>query len=250
MMQTIHTQGSRQPRRMSAPLLSSLAMRWQWIETGDGPVLNYVDDLPGLSELGFIGRTRPGNSVLISRAAVRLGQVHGNRVAQVTEPGSIASCDGARTHTPELLLTVRTADCVPVLLADPDGIALLHAGWKGMVAGILEAGLSGFRRPESVRAVLGPAIRVCCYEVGPEVAAQFPADTLKNGFGERPHLDLFRAATGRLVAAGMAEGSIVEAPFCTRCHQHLLASARGSEGGPERIVAFAGYRRETRSQAP
>src|SRR5262245_27962685 len=143
-MKTIQTLASRQPRSMSAPLLSSFAMRWQWIATADGPVLNYVGDLPGVRELGFIGRTRPGMAVLESRGVVRLGQVHGNRVVPVTSPGAIPSCDGARTQTPELLLTVRTADCVPVLLADEEGIALLHAGWRGLAGGILEVGLSQF----------------------------------------------------------------------------------------------------------
>jgi purine-nucleoside/S-methyl-5'-thioadenosine phosphorylase / adenosine deaminase len=225
-------------------------MPWQWIATEDGPVLNYVGALPGVHELGFVGRARPGKSVLQNRAAVRLGQVHGNHVVDVTTPGAIASCDGARTHIPQVLLTVRTADCVPVLLADMDGIALLHAGWRGLAAGILESGLSGFRRRENVRAVLGPAIGVCCYEVGPEVAEQFPPDTLRPGPGERPHLDLFRAAMRRLVALGVPERSIEAAPFCTRCHQHLLASARGSQGGPERIIAFASYRARSEAQAP
>jgi len=216
-------------------------MGWRWKETTDGPVLYLESPGPGVRELGFVGRTRPGQPVFGNRASVRLGQVHGNRVVDVTEPGSIASCDGARTRASDLLITVRTADCVPVLLADAGGIALLHAGWRGLAAGILEAGLTGFSRPESVHAVLGPAIRACCYEVGPEVAAQFPSDTLRPGSGQRPHLDLFRAATLRLQAGGVRANAIVEAPFCTRCHQHLLASARGSGGGPERIIAFASY---------
>ena len=217
-------------------------MRWQWIETADGPLLQLDAELPGVADLGFIGRTRPGANVLENRAVVRLGQVHGNRVVEVTEPGSIPSTDGARTRSPDVLLTVRTADCVPAILAHAGGIALVHAGWRGLAAGILEEGLSGFPDAESVRVVLGPAIRVCCYEVGPEVAAQFPADALRPGPRERPHLDLFHAATLRLVERGVPRASIVAAPFCTRCHQHLLASARGSQGGPERIIAFASYR--------
>ncbi len=212
------------------------------METADGPVLHLDAELPGVGELGFIGRTRTGAPVLQNRPLVRLGQVHGNHVADVTEGGSIPSTDGVRTHSPDVLLTVRTADCVPALLADRNGIALLHAGWRGLAAGILEEGLSAFTDPESVRVVLGPAIRVCCYEVGPEVAAQFPEETLHRGPRERPHLDLFHAATLRLVKRGVPRPSIVTAPFCTRCHQHLLASARGSHGGPERILAFASYR--------
>ena len=217
-------------------------MRWQWIESSDGPVLQLDAEFPGVAELGFIGRTRPEASVLGNRATVRLGQVHGSRVVEVNQPGAIQSTDGVRTHTPEVLITVRTADCVPALFAHPNGIALVHAGWRGLAGGILEEALSGFPAPASVRVVLGPAIRVCCYEVGPEVAAQFPRAALSPGPRERPHLDLFHAATLRLVERGVPERSIVAAPFCTRCHQHLLASSRGSQGGPERIIAFASYR--------
>jgi purine-nucleoside/S-methyl-5'-thioadenosine phosphorylase / adenosine deaminase len=225
-------------------------MRWRWIETDDGPVLRPDPVPPGVGELGFAGRYQPGKSILSGRASVRLGQVHGQRVVEVSEPGSVSSCDGASTVIPDLLLTVRTADCVPVLLADPSRISLLHAGWRGLAAGILEAGLSGFGDPRGVCVVLGPAIRACCYEVGLAVAALFPEVALRPGRRDRPHLDLFRAATVRLVEAGVPPPAIVEAPFCTRCHQHLLASARGSGGGPERIIAFASHRPETRVHSP
>jgi len=225
-------------------------MRWHWKESPDGLVLTLAGDIPGVSELGFIGRTHPGMPVLAHRATVRLGQVHGAHVASVTESGSIPSCDGARTHTPNLLLTVRTADCVPVLLTDANGIALLHAGWRGLAGGILEEGLSGFQDPQTVHAVLGPAIRVCCYEVGPEVASQFPQESLRPGPGAKAHLDLFRAARMQLLARGVRMESIAEAPYCTRCHQHLLASARGSAGGAERIIAFAGFRSGLAGQPP
>jgi len=225
-------------------------MRWQWIESADGPLLHLDAELPGVADLGFIGRTRPGAKFLENRAVVRLGQVHGNHVVDVTDPGSIPATDGARTRSPDVVLTIRTADCVPAVLAHPDGVALVHAGWRGLAAGILEESLSGFPDAAAVRVVLGPAIGVCCYEVGPEVAAQFPAEALRPGPRERPHLDLFHAATLRLVERGVPRRSIVTAPFCTRCHQHLLASARGSQGGPERIIAFASYRSPTARQAP
>ncbi|HET9234031.1 MAG TPA: polyphenol oxidase family protein [Candidatus Eisenbacteria bacterium] len=217
-------------------------MQWHWQVRGDQVTLRPDPVLPGVGEIGFVGRWRPGLPFLDGQPAVRLDQVHGDRVEEVATSGVIQTCDGARTRVPGLVLTVRTADCIPVLLASTEGIALLHAGWRGLVAGILENGVRGFQHPSAVHAVLGPAIGPCCYEVGSEVAARFPAEALLPGRGERPHLDLMSAARLRLLAAGLPRTAIHAAPFCTRCHQHRLASSRGSGGGPDRIIAFATYR--------
>ena len=217
-------------------------MQWRWQTMGDQVMLRPDPALPGVGEIGFVGRWRPELPFLDGQPAVRLDQVHGTHVEDVATPGVIQTCDGARTRVPGLLLTVRTADCIPALLAAPEGIALLHAGWRGLAAGILEAGVQGFRDPAAVRIVLGPAIGPCCYEVGPEVASRFPSVALLPGRGERPHLDLYTAARMRLSTVGVSPSAIHAAPFCTRCHQHLLASSRGSSGGPDRIIAFATYR--------
>jgi purine-nucleoside/S-methyl-5'-thioadenosine phosphorylase / adenosine deaminase len=216
-------------------------MRWRWIETEGAYVLRAEPRPAGVGEFGFVGRARPGARFLEDRSSVRLGQVHGAHVVSASSPGSVAGCDGAHTRTPDLVLTVRTADCVPVLLAAPEGVALLHAGWRGLIAGILEAGLGEFPDRSRLRVVLGPAIGPCCYEVGPEVARLFPAQALRSGHAERSHLDLYRAARMRLVDAGVPASAIDQAPFCTRCHQHVLASSRGSGGGADRILAFATF---------
>lgn len=217
-------------------------MHWRWQAIDDQVTLRPDPALPGVGEIGFVGRWRPGLPFLDGQPSVRLDQVHGDHVAEVASPGVIQACDGARTRVPGLVLTVRTADCIPVLLASTEGIALLHAGWRGLAAGILENGVRGFQDPSTVHAVLGPAIGPCCYEVGPEVAARFPSGALSPGRGKRPHLDLVAAARLRLGTSGVKATAIHAAPFCTRCHQHRLASSRGSGGGPDRIIAFATYR--------
>jgi copper oxidase (laccase) domain-containing protein len=144
-----------------------------------------------------------------------------------------------KEHGPGLVLTVRTADCIPVLLASPPRASRLHAGWRGLIAGILEAGVATFAEPGRLHVLFGPAIGPCCYEVGPEVACQFPAAALPVAPGAGARLDLARSATLRLTALGIAADRVHAAPFCTRCHQHILHSSRGSGAAPGRILAFA-----------
>lgn len=184
---------------------------------------------------------RPGApDPLGDRPRVRPGQVHGTSVREAGAPGSLPACDGVFTRAPGLLVTVRVADCLPVLLAAPDGaLALIHAGWRGLAAGVLEAAAARFARPGSLAAILGPAIGPCCFEVGPEVAERFDPRAVRRPAGRRPHVDLFTAARLRLEGAGLASPAISGDAPCTRCHQHLLHSHRGSGGGSGRNTAFA-----------
>jgi YfiH family protein len=147
----------------------------------------------------------------------------------------LADADGIVTAEPGLLLAVLTADCVPVLLADPVGrvVGAIHAGWRGLAAGVLERGMeamvqAGASLERSV-ALVGPAIGPCCYEVGPEVASAVrerydrAAATSRDG---AMAIDTAAAAVQALEAAGV--GSIRAAGECT-AHQ------------PER---FFSYRRD------
>lgn len=197
---------------------------------------------PGLADVRFVGRSlKPGGRGPQEKEnTVCMTQVHGAEIRWTTHGGVLEGCDGARTQTPGLVLTVRTADCAPVVLSAPRaGVAILHAGWRGVVAGVVEAAVSTFHDPASVRAILGPAIGACCFEVGPEVAAQFPDSAVLTSPGRRPYVDLCRAVMERLEGAGIPHFGIYEARTCTRCHQHLLHSHRGSHGGGGRVIAFA-----------
>jgi hypothetical protein len=101
-----------------------------------------------------------------------------------------------------------------------------------MLAGALEAALAWLarERPGAVlRAALGPALRVCCFEVGPEVAARFPSACLRPG-PRRAHLDLAGAARGRLRDAGIPDTAIAEAGACTFCSPELFYSHRRDGG--------------------
>ena len=197
---------------------------------------------PGLADVRFVGRALKPDRLgpHETENTVRMTQVHGAEIRWATRGGVLEACDAVRTKTPGLELTVRTADCVPVVLSAPrGGAAIVHAGWRGVVAGVVETTVSTFSDPASVQAILGPAIGACCFEVGPEVAAQFSTSAVLPFPGSKTHVDLPRAVIERLERAGIPGPRIYDAETCTRCHQHLLHSHRGSDGGRGRMVAFA-----------
>lgn len=130
-------------------------------------------------------------------------------------------------------LCVVTADCVPVLLAGPEGTAAVHAGWRGLAADVIGKTVEETRRtlaadPTRWTAWIGPAIGPCCYEVGPEVAEQIAAasvpEAVLSGPAGKPHLDLHAAARHQLERAGIT--GIHTVPTCTRCNAERLWSYR------------------------
>jgi polyphenol oxidase len=138
------------------------------------------------------------------------------------EPG-----DGLWTDEPGVTLLKLTADCVPIALARDDrpGLALLHAGWRGLLEGIADAGVAAVGG--KLRAAVGPAIGPCCYEVGPEVAEpfrlRFGADVV---MGRR--LDLWTAAERALGEAGVT--TVERFDICTSCNPELFFSHRRDAG--------------------
>jgi len=144
-----------------------------------------------------------------------------------------------------LALSIATADCVPVLLAGPEGLAAVHAGWRGLAAGIIPRTLATLARalgaePARWSAWIGPAIGPCCYEVGDDVAREVAAasapEVVVPGRAERPHLDLAAAADAQLRAAGL--GAVLRVDACTRCDEGSLWSYRREGKGAGRNLAF------------
>lgn len=129
------------------------------------------------------------------------------------------------TH-PQHMLTIRVADCVPVLLATPDGctVAAAHAGWRGIVAGVVGATVQRLIErsgvgPHDLLAAVGPCISVARYEVGPEVAAAFGEAGLSEAVdetrGDKPHVDPRGAVVRQLQHAGLAEAHLAVSRLCT-----------------------------------
>ena len=175
------------------------------------------------------------------------GQVHGAVVRPARAPGLHPDCDGLVTTTPGLALAVTAADCLPILYHAPGAVAAAHAGWRGTAEGAPERALSAVCTaagvpPSQVSVHLGPCIRGCCYVVGPEVAARFPAAALRDVDGTR-YLDLPTAARMRLVAAGVPASALHDTGACTACEPSLYFSHRRDHGLTGRqwgVIALAG----------
>lgn len=181
------------------------------------------------------------------QAVHALRQVHGNDVHLVrrsTRSGAPAVGDAAVTRISGTAVAIKAADCVPVLLADPvsGAVAGAHAGWRGTLvrvvrkaAGTLaaEAGIPA----SQLKAVIGPAIRACCFEVGPEVVAAFRKDghdvdrfQVRPDGSQRPHLDLPLANRLQLLEAGLQADSIEDTALCTRCQPMFHSYRREGPG--------------------
>lgn len=144
---------------------------------------------------------------------VWLQQVHGRGVVDADSAAPGAEGDGAVSRVPGHVCAVMTADCLPVLLCDRAGtrVAAIHAGWRGLADGVIEAAVAALGLPgNNVLAWLGPAIGPQAFEVGEEVRAAFVAHTpaAAEAFrphGERWHADMYQLAHQRLAALGIAE---------------------------------------------
>ena len=174
-------------------------------------------------------------------------QVHGSDVLEhasaqdpspYARPGSpLTDADGHATATTDLAALVLVADCLPVALAGPGGVAMLHCGWRGLAAGIVARGAE---RVGAQAAAIGPGIGPCCYEVGPEVLERF-AD-LGEGIAAGPALDLAEVARRKLAAAGV--GEIESAGLCTSCEAQLFFSHRRDGECSGRQAGLAWLREE------
>lgn len=157
----------------------------------------------------------------------RAHQVHGAAVIEVDQPGLAAAvADVVWTARAGIAVAVVTADCVPILLAGQRGVAAVHAGWRGLAAGAIEAGCRALGRVD--RAWIGPAIGPCCYEVGPEVAECFAGQTppaLARGSGDRSYLDLLAVSLSRLPPTATVSSTGV----CTRCDPRWSSYRRDRE---------------------
>jgi YfiH family protein len=142
---------------------------------------------------------------------VWLEQVHGTAVVDAASAPALARADAAVARTRHVVCAVLTADCVPVLLAGGEAVAIAHAGWRGLAAGVIEATVARMGVPASgIVAWLGPAIGPRAYEVGPEVRAAFIRHDAAAAAAFAPHrgdrflADLAALARQRLAAAGVA----------------------------------------------
>jgi polyphenol oxidase len=208
---------------------------------------------------------------------VALKQIHSDFVQLFhAPPHVVCSGDASTTNHPGLLLSVQTADCVPILLVDPKkrAVAAVHAGWRGTLQRIAPKAIGTMQmhfgtKPVDLLAAIGPSIGVCCYEVGTEVAAQFKSqfpnasawfDEFRTGDepnplqwlnmqppGHQPPpknvlLDLRKANRAQLLEAGVPGSNILVSDLCTACRRDLLFSYRKEGAMTGRLMAVIGIR--------
>lgn len=134
----------------------------------------------------------------------------------------LAAADGQVVGEVGVAALVFVADCVPVALAGPGGVAMLHCGWRGLAAGIVAKGVSAVGATD---AAVGPSIGPCCYEVGGEVLGAFAQ---LGGAADGPMLDLPEVARQLLLAAGVERVEL--SGLCTSCEPELFFSHRRDRG--------------------
>jgi YfiH family protein len=224
--------------------------------------------------------TQQKNRKPLSLATVR--QIHSAHIYLVDRSSAQPwAGDGMVTNKPGLVLGIQTADCLPVLIADPRNRAVgaFHAGWRGTLARIVEKGVGVMRMyfgsdPAHLVAAIGPGIGGCCYSVGAEVRDAFEsqfdyAEELFNkvfesdpvrekypllfltarapghsDLGPQLHLDLVKANRRQLLSAGLKEKNISASSLCTACNLGLLFSYRAERGKTGRMLATIGIRPE------
>jgi YfiH family protein len=195
-----------------------------------------TDDSPEAVE-----RNRGRLQEQVGRPLAMVRQVHGRRVLRMDlAPGAapLQEADAIVTRGKALAPAVLVADCLPVVVAGEGELAVLHAGWRGLAAGILESGVRALResRPSGrLLAAIGPGIGPCCYEVGEEVHTAFASygPSVRRG----RHLDLAGVARRALEQAGVEE--IHSLGLCTACHPDLFFSHRRDSGLTGRQAAVA-----------
>jgi YfiH family protein len=211
---------------------------------------------------------------------VQMKQIHSSVIHRIAGPVSRAlSGDGVITNIPEILLGVKTADCIPVLVADTKKrvVGAFHAGWRGTVARIVEKGIGEMRKyygsdPVNIEAAIGPGVHKCCYTVGEELVHAFESqfayakelfheeydfESLHNkypmlflnqrapGHGEpatKIQLDLVEANRRQLLDAGVPAKNIYAFDACTSCDTKTFFSHRAEFGKTGRMLAAIGIK--------
>ena len=228
-------------------------------------------EIPGLVH-GFLGRAHglpPGPFALADVAdALRRAderpvlvaaarQVHGTTIVAPEDCAAgdeLPAGDALVSASADLVLTIRTADCVPILLVAPRAraVAAVHAGWRGALAGVVEAAVAALgarygAATDEIAAAIGPAIGGCCYTFGAEhrdaFAARFGArvESAWRDDGPEPRLDLRRVCRLALADAGVLDAAVTELGPCTAEHPEELHSFRRDGAHAGRQLSYVGW---------
>ncbi len=179
-------------------------------------------------------RSNASSKQFYSFNIVSVNQVHGDNVILLDEQNKEninMEADALITKMPDIALSIRTADCLPVFIYDSQGdsIGLVHAGWKGTQKKIVKKTIKMMREEWGVsfsdlQIAFGPAIRSCCYEVGKEFRQYFPLTCLEKN--EKCFFDLISENKNQLMSLGVVEQNIFDSGVCTCCDEHYFSYRR------------------------
>lgn len=223
----------------------------QWPPHAPWLVHGITDRMADMSVFGaapageVLPRWRALRDVLGCHVIAHARQVHGAHILvhDALPDGIVIAdvADGHATSRPGVLLAVSVADCVPIYVAAPDvrAVALLHGGWRGVAASILERGIATLAREfgattARLRIHCGPAICGTCYEVGSEVPRQLGLAA------DATHVDLRAVLALRAIEHGVPPANVTISSHCTRCGETPFYSHRA--GSAERQLAVLGIR--------
>ncbi len=206
-----------------------------------------LDGLPWLQH-GFGTRLSagwPASRQLASKHLATAKQIHSDRVLLVESPGPQGEGDALISNRPGVGLAIRTADCLPILIADSRtrAVAAVHAGWRGVVSEIASKTIHAMcqeldSKPEDLVVAIGPGIGPCCFEVGPEVAIQFAPFFPELDLSGRAKIDLVETTCRQLRRNGVSQGQISASGLCSCCSPGLFESYRRDRDGAGRMVAM------------
>jgi polyphenol oxidase len=202
-----------------------------------------VRELDALEWLTYGFGTRSSNVPAIFANLATACQIHSVEcIVAEGRSGALGKGDALLENTPGAIVAVKTADCLPILLVDERHkvVAAVHAGWRGSAAGIAQRAVEKMRerfgtRPEDLHAAIGPGIGRCCYEVGPDVAVRFGAET-------RTHVDLPAVNRRQLLETGIRRERVYTIELCTKCNPMEFHSFRRDGEAAGRQHSFAGIR--------
>ena len=174
-------------------------------------------------------------------------QVHSTVVEFARFPGMYPATDGLVTTNSNILLTLKVADCVPVYLYEPrkNMIGLVHSGWRGTVGKIVPNAIQLMQKNGAetgeIRCFLGPAIGICCYEVGVEVAHKFDDEAKMKLEDRKWKVGLHDQISLQLVSSGILEENIQTSDMCTYESRDCHSYRRDGEN-VGRMFAFMGLK--------
>jgi polyphenol oxidase len=201
-----------------------------------------------LEELAWLEHgfgTRLSADWLDASQVASLRQIHSDTVVFADRAGCLGEGDASISNQPGIVLAVRTADCLPILIADVRNraVAAVHAGWRGVISGIVPKTLDAMRerfgsRLEDLAVAIGPGIGACCFEVGPEVAVRFaPFFPERQDLASCTRIDLVETVRRQLGRIGGTLGQFAVCGLCTVCHGDTFYSYRRDREAAGRMVS-------------